>query len=546
MDNKCYVQTKDIIIHPLTEYLSNDINQCGTTSCHTCNIFVNNQSFKSNLTGKEYKTLSYDRLSCGSTNVIYGIHCVHCGLVYVGETGRSLRSRMNGHRSAIKKGGQSLLHRHFHNINTKLFSISFPQLRSLQKLALESTNFDYSSAEYRVIAIILDIANYRLFRPVRSDVPAEKPKHFMKIKFLNKAVDAINLPALLRSTSVTDKIPVYFRDKEPPIVSYEYTSTVASKLFNFAPTLSNLNVSEYLSNSQTCQCKKSKFCYEPHGHVITGDLRVIENAKLRELVAKGPKYREPNRVNWKATETMFLESIDLYAKNWSKREQVEVKYLSEWKDQLKELVTDCISNLKGHFKSPKCKVLDQPDVKDTLHKLHANYVLVPADKAANNVIVVCNKYYIDTLVKELGINNINSNNPTYIPIDDSFETIIKSHNQFITSVGLEMSEEDQNLPYLYWTPKLHKSPYKHRFIAGSSKCTTKDLSCLLTKLLSTIKDGLVRYCNTKTSCNGVNNMWILKNSTSLLSSLDQLDVRTVNQSRHLIFQRFTPQSHMIY
>ena len=50
----------------------------------------------------------------GSTNVIYGIHCVHCGLVYVGETAGSLRSRMNDHRSAIKKGAQSLLHRHFH------------------------------------------------------------------------------------------------------------------------------------------------------------------------------------------------------------------------------------------------------------------------------------------------------------------------------------------------------------------------------------------------------------------------------------------------
>ena len=92
-----------------------------------------------------------------------------------------------------------------HKINTKLFSISFLQLRGLQELALWSTNFDYSSAEYRVTAIILDIANYRLFRPVRSDVPAEKPKHFMKIKFLNKAVDAINLPSLLRSTSVTEK-----------------------------------------------------------------------------------------------------------------------------------------------------------------------------------------------------------------------------------------------------------------------------------------------------------------------------------------------------
>ena len=150
---------------------------------------------------------------------------------------------------------------------------------------------------------------------------------------------------------------------------------------------------------------------------------------------------------------------------------VEFKYLSEWKEQLKELVADCISDLKGHFKSPKYKVLDQPDVNDNLHKLHANYVLVPADKAANNVIVVCKKYYIDTLVKELGINNVNSNNPTYIPIDDSFETIVKSHNQFITSVGLEMSEEDQNLPYLYWTPKLQKSPYKYLFPAGSRRKT---------------------------------------------------------------------------
>ena len=81
----------------MTEYLSNDINQCAVTSCHTGNILINDQSFKSNLTGKKYKTISYDRLSCASINVIYEIHCVHC------ETGRSLRSRMNGHRSAIKK-----------------------------------------------------------------------------------------------------------------------------------------------------------------------------------------------------------------------------------------------------------------------------------------------------------------------------------------------------------------------------------------------------------------------------------------------------------
>ena len=71
----------------------------------------------------------------------------------------------------------------------------------------------------------------------------------------------------------TDKIPVSFRDKEPPIVSYEYPSTVRSKLLNL-PILSNLNASGYISNPQTCQYKECKFLYEPYGHVITGDLRV--------------------------------------------------------------------------------------------------------------------------------------------------------------------------------------------------------------------------------------------------------------------------------
>ena len=129
-----------------------------------------------------------------------------------------------------------------HNINTKLFSISFPQLCSLQKLALESTIFDHSSAEYRVTAIILDIANYRMFRPMRN---SREDKEFYFTKILNKA---INLPAFLRSTSVTDKIPLYFKYGETPVVSYEFISTVASKLFKLASTLSNFNVSEYLSN----------------------------------------------------------------------------------------------------------------------------------------------------------------------------------------------------------------------------------------------------------------------------------------------------------
>ena len=145
-------------------------------------------------------------------------------------------------------------------------------------------------------SIILDISHYRLFKPVKSDVPAEKPKIFINIKFLHKGIDAINLPQLLRSQSVMDKIPAYLKDKEPPITFYKYTNTVANKLFSFSSTLSDLDIRNYLSNPQHFQRNTSMFCYEPHGHVITGNLMVIEN-------------REPNKTTWKSTKTMVLDSI---------------------------------------------------------------------------------------------------------------------------------------------------------------------------------------------------------------------------------------------
>ena len=114
-----------------------------------------------------------------------------------------------------------------HKIKTTLFSISLPKLRELQSLALESTNYDYESAEYRVTAIILDTAHYRLFRPVRSDQSTDAKTHFIKLDFINKGIDAVNLPSILRSKSVTETVPTYFKEKEPPIISYTYRKTIA-------------------------------------------------------------------------------------------------------------------------------------------------------------------------------------------------------------------------------------------------------------------------------------------------------------------------------
>ena len=63
-----------------------------------------------------------------------------------------------------------------------------------------------------------------------------------------------------------------------------------------------------------------------------------------------------------------------------------------------------------------------------------------------------------------------------------------------TRFAVSVNEDQGRLPTFYWLPKLHKQPYKARFIANSSSCTTTELSQLLTSCLTTIKNHVIKYC----------------------------------------------------
>ena len=80
--------------------------------------------------------------------------------------------------------------------------------------------------------------------------------------------------------------------------------------------VSYINLDDYRNASSSCDCESSTFRYEPHGHVIPGDLRIVRNRTLRRLLEKGPKYREQNIIDWKLNKKILLTAIDDYAKNW--------------------------------------------------------------------------------------------------------------------------------------------------------------------------------------------------------------------------------------
>ena len=73
------------------------------------------------------------------------------------------------------------------------------------------------------------------------------------------------------------------------------------------------------------------------------------------------------------------------------------------------------------------------------------------------------------------------------------------------------------MPQIYWIPKLHKTPCKARFIAGSSSCTTTRLSKLITKCLKLVRTHCTACCKTIR----VNCMWIINNSLGFIRALEE-------------------------
>ena len=109
-----------------------------------------------------------------------------------------------------------------------------------------------------------------------------------------------------------------------------------------------------------------------------------------------------NCINWSITEKLCRKAVARYKQKWSRREKVDVRVLNEWECKVNECVQKRIASLKRkHINRRKRHILRSRRHLQSLEELHSKYVLVPADKAAQNVIVVCKKYYLEVVLKEI-------------------------------------------------------------------------------------------------------------------------------------------------
>ena len=81
--------------------------------------------------------------------------------------------------------------------------------------------------------------------------------------------------------------------------------------------------------------------------------------------------------------------------------------------------------------------------------------MVPADKAANNVVVVCRLHYINTLKQEL------NGTKAYEETSKDEKYVVYSHsNEIPNKFVVYVKERQDRLPTMYWLPKLHKRRIK--------------------------------------------------------------------------------------
>ena len=112
-----------------------------------------------------------------------------------------------------------------------------------------------------------------------------------------------------------------------------------------------------------------------------------------------------------------------------------------------------------------------------------------------------------------------NNTKSYISVAADEKTVVSEHFKKCEQLRADVKITQNKLPTMYWLPKLHKKPYKARFIANSSSCTTTKLSILLTSCLTKIKEHWKFYCEKAYENSGINLFWSIKNSAEVLDKL---------------------------
>ena len=448
---------------------------------------------------------------------------------------RRMRSRRNN------KDHIHMSHKHFfefvnneisHNLMNACFNIK-NTLMSLRKKVLKKIatsiilqSIDIEARKKQYYDFILDIIDTKLFKTYKSKTKFI-PKYICTVEFDNKTVESIRLSKILRDPEVIALLPDELqKDENIPVVTYTLGSTIRNKIVNYKDTVNSILINTEQSpqlDLEPCDCSQSEFCNVDHQHIITGDLRIVENNKLRKLLTKGPNYREPRSLNFNKAEKNIISAVVSLIDRISLDPKYNKPSLQKWKELVLEKVKQRIKALKQKQKPHQTKpTLLDPDVEEYLNCLQKKFVIVTIDKAANNFAFICKRFYITRLLQEVGLGD-DGGNATYSRVMKATLEIVNENKQFCKNYGLDLTEKEECLPIMYWMPKMHKSHVGFRFIVASKLCSTKPLTKVVSRVFKLIFMHIESFHNKALFYSHYNHFWVVQNTFPIIDRLNKIN-----------------------
>ena len=96
----------------------------------------------------------------------------------------------------------------------------------------------------------------------------------------------------------------------------------------------------------SCECHGRPFMDPQIRHVVTGKLSIVENRKLRNLLAKGTGFRECYKFSKTDVLSALKEDLDSHIKKQSEKSKIPEDCFKLWKSDIIEKVQQKLDTIK--------------------------------------------------------------------------------------------------------------------------------------------------------------------------------------------------------
>ena len=283
----------------------------------------------------------------------------------------------------------------------------------------------------------------------------KRTRDFIRFFYGNRLAAELNLPALLKDPHI------YSQHPEPDVgaaimVVHRFAPQIAAELFNYSEW-SAKPAPLICHDAEQCPCRRQTLPGVPliNGHVVSTDVSLLASPYLRDVLAKGKKYRLQQPLA--SVLPRLRDGLDEHINHKMKAKKGDTKSSTTLQKWASAVTAAAKVRLSKAAKEVRPEPEGYPGLKAQLKAAKSALIFGPEDRAPHAVFYACGKYYAAQLHSRL------QDSGAFIVETKTVAEVLENIQGFNKSLG---TKHQDRVPYLYGAWKAKKQSF--RWIAGTS------------------------------------------------------------------------------